>query len=144
MMEKGKKASFEFRDYRFNRASLNFSNLSESSELQVNFAPRGTYDVKNHCYELNFDTTISKKEDAQEKVIVEVSCTATYVFSEDLSLDEIPDLFYPNALAIVYPYVRAFISTLFLQANVKPMILPTLNLMGLKDTLKKNSTIVNC
>lgn len=53
-----------------------------------------------------------------------------------LKLEEIPTFFYPNSLAILFPYVRAFVSTLSLQANVRPVMLPTINLMGLTDRLR--------
>ena len=54
---------------------------------------------------------------------------------------EIPDFFYPNSLAIIFPYIRAFVSTLTLQANVRPIVLPTVNLMGLTDMLRKETTV---
>ncbi|EXZ22215.1 pretranslocase subunit SecB family protein, partial [Bacteroides fragilis str. S13 L11] len=55
-------------------------------------------------------------------------------------LAEIPNFFYPNSIAILFPYVRAFVSTLTLQANIKPILLPTLNLSSLQDTLRENTT----
>ena len=35
--------------------------------------------------------------------------------------------FMPNAIAILYPYVRAIVSTYTASANVNPLILPTIN-----------------
>ena len=36
---------------------------------------------------------------------------------------DIPDYFYPNSLAIVFPYVRSFVSSVTLQANIESPIL---------------------
>ena len=56
-----------------------------------------------------------------------------------MPLEEIPGFFYPNSLAIIFPYVRAFVSTITLQANVHPVMLPTLNLIGLTEELRSNT-----
>lgn len=53
-----------------------------------------------------------------------------------------PSYFYRNSIAIVFPYIRAFISTVTLQANIPPIILPTMNLTSLEIPLKQNTTNV--
>lgn len=35
--------------------------------------------------------------------------------------------FEPNAIAILYPYIRAIVSTYTANANINPLILPTIN-----------------
>jgi preprotein translocase subunit SecB len=75
------------------------------------------------------------------KNVVDVTCIASFSFDYRLPIESIPEYFYPNSLAIVFPYVRAFVSTLSLQANVHPIILPTVNLMGLTEQLKKNTIV---
>ena len=60
-------------------------------------------------------------------------------FTEPIELSEIPDFFYPNCMAIVFPYVRSFLSTLSLQANVPPIILPIINFSDLQGVLKRNT-----
>lgn len=51
--------------------------------------------------------TATQGED--NKPIVRIVCTATFEFKEVLEIDAIPEYFYPNSLAIVFPYVRAFV-----------------------------------
>ena len=77
----------------------------------------------------------------QEDFAVKVKCNAEFQFNGAIGLDEIPAFFYPNSIAIVFPYVRAFVSTLTLQANVQPMLLPTINLSSLQETLRKNTEV---
>lgn len=57
--------------------------------------------------------------------------------------NEIPDYFYANSLAIIFPYIRAFVSTITLQSNMHPIVLPTVNLMGLSEKLKRNTDVVD-
>jgi preprotein translocase subunit SecB len=68
-------------------------------------------------------------------------CKARFVFREPVLLEEIPDYFYLNSIAILFPYVRAFVSIITLQANINPLMLPTMNLASLQETLKKNTNV---
>ena len=47
------------------------------------------------------------------------------------------DKFYPNAIAILYPYIRSIITTYTAMANVNPMILPTINVNKFIESNKK-------
>lgn len=83
---------------------------------------------------------ISSSKDGVETNFVEVNCFSEFIFSEQINLCDIPGFFYPNSIAIIFPYIRAFISTLSLQANMNPIILPTMNLTSLQEELKNNTT----
>ena len=50
--------------------------------------------------------------------------------------------FYTNAPAILFPYIRAYISTLTNLSGYKPINLPTLNLTSLREDLEKNTSEV--
>lgn len=133
------KAAFRINSYQFTKASFNF-NVPEKAELTISFRPEGTFHTGEARYELSFDVAVDCKE--TETRVVGVSCVASFTFDGCLSFDEIPDYFYPNSLAILFPYVRAFVGTLSLQANVQPIMLPTINLMGLTDELRKRTKVV--
>ncbi|WP_028897559.1 protein-export chaperone SecB [Prevotella sp. HUN102] len=133
------KTAFKFDSYHFTKASLDF-NIPDEAELNVSFTPKGKFFVKKTCYELDFDVVIECKESNTE--VVKVSCKAFFTFDKNVSINDIPDYFYPNSLAIIFPYIRAFVSTLSLQANVRPVVLPTINLMGLTDDLKKHTEVI--
>ena len=66
---------------------------------------------------------------------------AQYEFRNEIAFEQIPDFFYANSIAIIFPYIRAFISTLTLQANFVPIVLPTLNLTPLRQQLKSNTSV---
>lgn len=71
--------------------------------------------------------------------LFQLNVLQTSDFENVSSFDEIPTYFYRNAIAIIFPYVRAFISTVTLQSNIPPVILPTMNLSSLESPLKENT-----
>jgi len=130
------KAAFKLDGYRFTRVNLDMTNPL-SSELDVSFKPVGRFNQKESKFFLNFDTVVSDKN----AVVISISCTAVFSFQGKITINDIPDFFYPNSIAIIFPYVRAFIGTVSLQANIRPVMLPTLNLTGLMNDLRRNTTV---
>lgn len=54
----------------------------------------------------------------EEAPFIKVHCSAVFNFGCSIKFEEIPSYFYANSIAIIFPYVRAFISTVTLQANI--------------------------
>lgn len=134
-----KEVAFRLVNYKFTKATLNFD-IPEDAEFVIDFKPSGKLKEIEGTYDLSFDTIVKCEE--TDTIIVEVSCIAQFSFMDRIKFEEIPDFFYPNSLAILFPYIRAFVSTLSLQANSSPMILPTVNLMGLTEELRDNTSVV--
>lgn len=134
------KTAFKLDNYHFTKASLDF-NIPNDAELNISFNPKGVFYAKDARYDLVFDVTVECVETNTD--VVKVSCEASFSFGNKVSIENIPDYFYPNSLAIVFPYVRAFVSTISLQANVQPVVLPTVNLMGLTEKLKEQTKIID-
>lgn len=133
-----KKAAFKIENYCFNKLSLDLSNYS-GSDFSIDIAPEGSFSRKNQTFNLIFNLLISSE--GSESAFVNITCNGTYKFEEQITFDEIPDYFYVNAVAILFPYVRAYISLITTQANVPGVILPTLNLNGLDQLLKERTKI---
>lgn len=134
-----KEVAFRLVNYKFTKATLNFD-IPEDAEFVIDFKPSGKLKEIEGTYDLSFDTIVKCEE--TDTIIVEVSCIAQFSFMDRIKFEEIPDFFYPNSLAILFPYIRAFVSTLSLQANSSPMILPTVNLMGLTEVLRDKTSVV--
>ena len=133
------KAIFQLIGYRFDKVNLNLMGLSNDNSITIDFKPRGIYNENKGTFKLifEFEAHIEGEEDA----IVYIESNSAFRFSQPIKIDEIPEYFYPNSIAIIVPYIRAFVSTVTLQANIKPIIIPTLNLMDLKDALKNNTVV---
>lgn len=135
-------ASFKFKDYKISQFCFN-SNKIIGDDIALKIDPYGEFNKNNRVFSLIFDFFAFNKVDTPENNFVNCKMTANFQFSEDvIELENIPLYFYANSIAIVFPYLRAFISSLTIQANLKPMILPTMNLTSLSTPLKENVTII--
>lgn len=131
-------AAFAFKSYTFTNVEMNMGQFSDQSPLDLSFSPSGVFDSSTNSFNLRFAFTATQGENA----IVKIICEALFEFKEPISGTDIPDYFYPNSLAIVFPYVRSFISSVTLQANIEtPILIPTLNLTGLQSILKENTKL---
>lgn len=109
--------------------------------INIKFDPSGRYKKDESVFELEIDFS-AFSEDNVDDPFVYVKCITIFKFENVSSLKEIPPFFYKNSIAIVFPYVRAYVSLMTNQANVKPFVLPTLNLSSLEVPLKENSVEV--
>lgn len=130
-------ARFRLETYKFTYASLNIKEGNDT--LKLDFNPHGTFYPINKSYKLEF--LFQAIEEISKENIVTVNCVAWFLFEDIDKLENIPDYFYANSIAILFPYIRAFVSTLTLQANMPPMVLPTLNLFPLQKILQQNTVV---
>lgn len=133
--------AFRLVRYWFEEAQFHLSNVLGEKKINIDFQPSGVYQKDKGIYHLSFVFVAWEYNKKQEDFAVKVKCNAEFQFNGAIGVDEIPAFFYSNSIAIVFPYVRAFVSTLTLQANVQPMLLPTINLSSLQETLRKNTEV---
>lgn len=129
-------ARYSIVDFMYADPELNGANTM--SKLSVTIIPNGMFDLTTYRYNLSLLCVLFVKETKFE--VVKANIIAEFEFDGGVKkVEEIPPFFYANSIAIIFPYVRAFISTLTLQANVSPIILPTLNLSKLAKPLQENT-----
>jgi len=131
------KAAFSIINYQFDKVFIDLSN-HHSKDLSLSFDTSGTYFNENQNFELKFVVKVA--QNAEENPFAEISCKGMFKFENIESFENIPEFFYRNSIAILFPYVRAYLSLVTTQANVPGIILPTLNLSNLEAELKKNTT----
>ncbi|MBR4327864.1 MAG: protein-export chaperone SecB [Bacteroidales bacterium] len=132
------KAMFSLESFNFSKVMLDLEPSPKTITIGQ-LEPRGIFNAKSREYLLTI--LFTAKDSETEKEIISLKCISVFKFSTDVnSVNDIPFFFFANSIAIMYPYIRAFVSTLSLQANYKPIILPTMNLSSLKDILMKNTS----
>ena len=99
--------------------------------------PSGKFFQKSGTFELTFE--FSANESENNETVIFVLCRAEFYFKNVATFKDIPAYFYTNSIAILFPYIRAFVSTLTLQANRAPIIIPIMNLASLEATLRSNT-----
>lgn len=130
-------ASFSIINYQFEKVNIDLSNHTPDN-LSINFDTHGVFIKENSVFELTFSVSVFNKE-TEENPFVNILCKGLYQFENVSDMVDIPAYFYGNSIAILFPYVRAYISLVTTQANVPGIILPTYNLSSLQDILRKNT-----
>lgn len=133
------KAAFSIVTYRFDNVNICLSN-HKSNELSLNFETQGVYDEKDSSYELSFIVKAFNDNNI-ENPFVSVQCVGVFKFENVTKFEDVPDFFYRNCIAILFPFVRAYVSIITTQANVPAIMLPTLNLSSLESVLKHNTAV---
>ena len=121
-----KQGAIKFLDYRVSKVEFYLNKTEkQSNELNVEGSSDKEVDkeLKNMLVELNVE--IGDKDESP--FFMSICLEGLFELSQDY-LDYDINLFYSNALSILYPYVRAIVSTYTAGANIKPVILPTINI----------------
>ena len=133
-------ATFQLVEYHFPTFTFNStaSTTVESKEdsLRLGLSASGDYTPVLCLFTVRIDLQLSSNEES----VIQLRCEATFRFTSELAA--IPEYFYANSIAIVYPYIRTFCSLMTTQSNNTHIILPVLNLTKLGEELKQNTTIL--
>lgn len=131
------KAAFVFKTFKVPYCTFDDRNHS-GREVKMGFSPSGRYFSKTGEFELTLKFITHDIED-NDKVIFDLIAIAIFKFDNLISHKDIPTFFYQNAIAIMFPYLRAFVSTLTLQSNTKLLQLELMNLSSLEKPLMDNT-----
>jgi preprotein translocase subunit SecB len=131
-----KQAAFSLKHYTFTKVDIDYLKKSDTPDISIDIKPSGIFDKEDSNYKLSFIFSATTNDD---KPFIVVVCDSIFRLKNVKSIEEIPSFFYKNSIAILFPYIRAFVSTITLQANREPMILPTMNLSVLESTLKEHT-----
>lgn len=131
---------FKFNSFKIDELRLNnrFELISEGIHHQ--FDVSGSFDKKNKTFHVHlfFTELINLKGTNEEKIFVELS--GEFEFRDEVSVEDVPDFFWANSIAIIYPYLRSFISLVTMQSSEHTLILPLINLSKLGPKLKENTS----
>jgi preprotein translocase subunit SecB len=126
-----KPGAFSLQSYRVTNFSFT-EPILEKHKLNLNLVPTGVYFPKQKRFSLSFNFTAFYNDNNIDIPIISITTTAEFAFDDEATLDSLPNYFFSNSIAIVFPFVRAFVATLTTIANVKQIM---------QDILKDNTTI---
>ena len=127
---------FQFKGFTITRSLIERNNNEPSKKLSIGFTPKGSINKEDSTFQLNLGVKI---EDENKSFKIEIDAVANYTFNNKAELDNLNNLFYINAPALLFPYIRAYISTLTNLSGFEPINLPTLNMSRLGEDLKNNT-----
>jgi len=139
-MQNAPEAAFSLINFIFDQVSIDLT-TSPGKDLSISFEPKGVLKRESMSFELTF--LVNVFSDSISDPFVKVRCKGELKFhniTDIRCLDSVPDFFYNNSVAILFPYVRAYVSVVTTQTNSRGIILPTLNLSSLGNELRENTS----
>lgn len=136
MKNQSKTAKFQFKNYKVIKSHFEIKGDNPANAINLKFEPKGFINRENSCFKLQLGVLI---EDENRSFLVEVIIVADFYFDTDISTEHLNQYFYINAPALLFPYVRAYISTITTLSGINAINLPTLNLTALGSQLEKNT-----
>lgn len=131
---------FQFKDFLINRSLIEKKEGDPAENVSLHFSPKGFVNKNDSCFQLHLGVKI---EDSDKIINIEIEAVANFYFDKELEMKLLNDYFFVNAPALLFPYIRAYISTLTNLSGFKPVNLPTLNLISLGKELKDNTVEVD-
>jgi preprotein translocase subunit SecB len=129
-------SKFQFKGFNIIRSLIEKKEARPAQKMSLSFNPRGLINRKNSTFQLNLGVKIGD----EDKVInIEIEAVAVFYFDSQIDIQTLDKLFYVNAPALLFPYIRAYITTLTTLSGFEPVTLPTLNMTELGSDLKKNT-----
>ncbi len=128
--------TFQFQDFLVKRSLIELNDGEPDKSFNIAINPSGKIFSSKSLFQLKLEI---KVYDNNEVINIDLVVLASFVFNANIRKSDLDNYFFVNAPAIVFPYVRAYLSTLTNLSGLKPIILPTLNLTNLKDKLKQNT-----
>ena len=132
-------SKFQFKGYRINRSLIELDENSNFENLKIAFAVSGLVKRVENLFILNLSIKIKNNEN---NLNIEVDTIANFLFERVENVEDTSGFFYNNSSAILFPYIRAYISTLTNLSGNRSITLPTMNLTNLADELRANTTII--
>ncbi len=132
-------SSFQFKGYRVVKSLIEIKSVDFGEAFNISFKSKGEINKADSSFQLELSAIIKDKKDC---IHVEVEFTSSFVFDSAIEKTQLKKFFYINAPAILFPYIRAYITTLTALSGIDPINLPTLNLSSLGKELEENTTEV--
>ena len=138
-MENSEKSFFKFDGFKIIKSSFEMSDISGDISFKIGFDPSGKILSESNKFELKLNVLI---EDEKNLFRIEIESIGGFTFDSNIKHETLSKMFYINAPAILFPYIRAYITTLSTLSGLQPIIIPTLNLSNLGKELEKNTITI--
>lgn len=137
MNKKVEKARFRFVEYLFKETSIKLTGEDISDDVEFGIEPNGIFEEDNKMFILTLNVLVKDKKSSLE---VKMTVTGKYEYETNDIQELVPYLGF-NAPAIMFPYIRAYITNITALGGMSPIILPTLNMESVgKELLDKISS----
>lgn len=129
-----------FKGYKVNEIIFKNNDIfkKEKNSFPLDIKIKSSLENNKNEMKVNLITEIYKNAE-ENNYPFSMTVNITGIFESE---DGKTDIFYKNAIAIMYPYVRAIVSSYTALANVNPLILPPINVNKLIEEQEKKDDII--
>lgn len=136
MSIQAKESAFKFNGYKIIKSVIELDESKEPSNgYSILINPSGI--VKGNEFRLSLDIIVKQDTGYYSANVIALG---NFVLNENV--EKLDNYCLVNSPAILFPYVRAYISALTALSGIDTIIIPTLNLISLKNDLEKNISYV--
>jgi len=119
-------AKFRFSNYQILKSSIAISDISTIDEdIEIEITHTSGVNDEYNKFKLTLDLNISDKSGS---LSINVVTDGFFEFDNDLSETDKNSFFNVNAPAILFPYIRAYVTALTALSGIPPVVMPTINL----------------
>jgi preprotein translocase subunit SecB len=130
---KSETSTIQFKNFLISESHIKY-NKPGKINLDISFKAAGKVIQEISEFRLYLDTII---RDEETDFLIDVKSVSRFSYPDDANLSEYTDSYFTlNAPAIVFPYIRAYISGLTALSGMATLTLPTFNLSALGEELK--------
>lgn len=124
-------AQFRFLGYRILKSNIEISDtMPISPELEVHFEQTSCVNEEERHFSHTMTANICDKNMGLK---INVTLIGNFEFDTNLTEEQKENFFCVNAPSLLFPYVRAYITSLTALSGIAPIILPTLNMTRNKN-----------
>ena len=127
-----RRASFRLKNYIITETVVRLTGKTIGKDIQVGISPEGKLNQKDKSFTLTLNVVV---RDDKKNLNISLSIDGVFEYDTD-SMQELLPFICNNAPAILFPYIRAYISNITALGGISPIILPTVNLENVGKTLK--------
>jgi len=127
-----KNSIFQFNRFKVIKSLIEIKGKG-SEELNLEIEPKSVLNNNENIFNLEMKVNIV---DETGNINIEIIVEGEYnIMERD---ENLKSFLFTNAPAIMFPYVRAYITSLTALSGITTITLPTMNLLGLKEKLAEN------
>jgi len=108
----------------------------EQGKFNIKIKPSGVINSESKDFLLTLDLRI---KDDSETFDIKLSVLGYFNYEDVDGEEHLNDYFYTNASALVFPFIRSYVSAVTALSGLDAITLPIMNLTNLKSELKKNT-----
>jgi preprotein translocase subunit SecB len=137
-MEKAKNSLLSFSGFKILHSSIDFNGRIGKN---MNFGLDASGEINKTTEVFHLKLKIEVKDDL-EGLLIKVDSFADFKIEGNIDDPANSNYLFLNAPAILFPYIRAYITTLTALSGVDPITIPPLNTEGIKEILKGQTQII--